>query len=100
MIPEVDRLFRHLTPAAYAVAQYCASSAAHRLLKIGWEKEIHFLSGRRVILLSMFLPPHSRPALLDLALAKAHDENDQEVIALLMAQAAAFQKMKEMKASA
>lgn len=100
MIPEVDALFRHMTPAGYAVAQYCSSCIANRVMKIGWEKEINALNARRMILLSMFLPPHIRPALLDHAYARAIDDGDAEVVALLERQAAAFNKMKELKASA
>lgn len=98
MIPEVDALFRHLTPAGYAVAQYCSACIAHRLLKVGWEKEVNFLDQRRLILLSMFLPPHSRVAILDEAYRKALEAGDAEVVALLEAQAAAYNN--QMKASA
>lgn len=98
MIPEVDALFRHLTPAGYAVAQYCSACIAHRLLKVGWEKEVNFLDQRRLILLSMFLPPHSRVAILDEAHRKALECGDAEVVALLEAQAAAYNN--QMKASA
>lgn len=97
MIPEVDALFRHVTPAAYAVAQYCSACIAHRLLKIGWEKEVNFLTSRRLILTAMFLPPHTRPAILDAAFAKAQEEGDQEVMDLLTAQ---LQQLNKMKASA
>lgn len=98
MIPEVDALFRYLSPAGYAVAQYCSACIAHRLLKIGWEKEVNFLDQRRLILLSMFLPPHSRPAILDEAYRKAVESGDAEVVTLLEAQAAAYNA--QMKASA
>ncbi len=98
MIPEVDHLFRHMTPAAYAVAQYCSACIAHRLLKIGWEKEVNFLDQRRLILLAMFLPPHTRVPIIDEAYRKAVEADDQEVVALLAAQAAAYNQ--QMKASA
>lgn len=102
MIPEVDALFRHMSPGAYAVAQYCSSVIAHRVLKIGWEKQINLLPSRRLILTAMFLPPHCRPAIMDEAYRKACDEGDAEVIALLEQQAKAFAAMKEqaLKASA
>lgn len=98
MIPEVDALFRHLSPAGYAVAQYCSACIAHRILKIGWEKEVNFLDQRRLILLAMFLPPHSRVAILDEAYRKAIEAEDTEVVKLLEAQAAAYNT--HMKASA
>lgn len=98
MIPEVDNLFRNMTPAAYAVAQYCSACIAHRLLKCGWEKEVNFLDQRRLILLAMFLPPHTRIPIIDEAYRKAQEAGDQEVVALLAAQAAAYNQ--QMKASA
>lgn len=83
MIPEVDALFKHLTPAAYSVMQYCASCAAHRVLKIGWEPEVNFFDARRLILFGMYLPPHCRVAILNEAYAKAVAANDRDVIDLL-----------------
>ncbi len=98
MIPEVDHLFRHMTPAAYAVAQYCTACIAHRLLKVGWEREVNFLDQRRLILLAMFLPPHTRIPIIDEAYRKAKEVGDQEIVILLERQAAAYNN--QMKASA
>lgn len=83
MIPEVDALFDGLTPAAYAVLQYCASCVAHRIIKVGWEPQVNYYDARRLILLGMYLPPHCRVRIVEEAYAKARATGDQKVLALI-----------------
>jgi len=92
MQSEIRQLFSDVNDAKFAVYKYCASCAAHRVLKIGWEKSINLFPSRRLVLLAMFLPVHTRIPILKEAFIKAHTEHDLLVIKLINEQFSIQQK--------
>lgn len=83
MLPELQPLFTDCTPAKQAVMDYCASCVAHRLIKIGWEPQINFYDSRRLILLAMHLPVHSRLPIIKEAYTRALNEGNTAVLTLI-----------------
>jgi hypothetical protein len=78
--PEIDALMTaEMTPMQYAIAQYCCSAQAHRLIKWGWEPEVNTYGPRMLILLCMYMPPHTRSPLIMEAWRKAIGCDDQPV---------------------
>lgn len=84
MIPEIDALFTDCSANRYAVYKYIASCVSHRILKLGWEKQVNYFDSRRLILLAMYLPVHSRYPIVKEAYHKACIEGNQAVIDLIM----------------